>query len=85
MILRATNKVNLAIKHAAQEAGASFVALSKASNNHDACSSSPWAFGWEFDDFNVVGVRHFHPNLQGQQASAIAVVESLPLGRRARR
>ena len=73
-------ELSLATKHAAQQTGAEFVAASKISRNHDACSSEPWVTGYEA----TLGFEHvftsMHPNVAGHAAVAQAVVDHVTSG-----
>lgn len=68
--LDVARQLQLATKHAAQRSGAELVEASKASRGHDACSSDPWVFGWEFDNILAGGAKAFHPNAAGMAAVA---------------
>jgi lysophospholipase L1-like esterase len=68
-MLETARKLQLATKHATQQTGAELVELSKASRQHDACSSDPWAYGW--------GALSYHPNDAGHTAAADLVVQQL--------
>ena len=60
---------------AARRGGALYVPISRISKGHDICSARPWAFGFQFPKwmFNWAPMP-FHPNQQGMDAIAKAVV-----------
>jgi len=72
-LLDVARELSLATKHAAQKTGAEFVAASKESRQHDACSSDPWMTGYAL----APGVSAMHPTAAGHAAVAAAVVKQL--------
>lgn len=70
-LLEVARELSLATKHAAQQIGAEFVAVSKASRGHDVCSADPWMTGYEPSG----GLMH--PSAAGHAAVAEAVVRQL--------
>ena len=75
--LDVARQLQLATKHAAQQAGAELVELSKASRSHDVCSADPWVSGLVWSDFFTKGILPFHPNAAGMQAAADLLVDHL--------
>jgi lysophospholipase L1-like esterase len=76
-VLAFERQVDLLIKHVARETNVLFADAAKAAKGHDACSSDPWIFGFTFGDFNVVGLRPYHPNLKGYTAVANLIKATL--------
>lgn len=75
-LLKVAGELSLATKHAAEEDRVEYVAASKESRHHDACSSDPWTTGYDFSTRSAP----MHPTKAGQQAVADAVVKQLTNG-----
>lgn len=72
-LLDVARELSSATKHAAQRTGTEFVAASKVSRHHDACSADPWMTGYDFSP----GVAAMHPNRAGHANIATAVMHQL--------
>ena len=72
-MLAVADQLSRATKHAAQEAGVSFLAASKLSRAHDVCSDEPWMIGYDV----TRGVSLMHPNELGHRAVADALIDQL--------
>lgn len=70
-LLKVADKVNLATRVAAQRTGVEYIAASKLSRDHDACSAQPWVTGY------VPSANLMHPRQEGHAAIADAVLRQL--------
>lgn len=60
------------MRSAAQRTGAILVDMHRIGATHNACSTSPWTFGW-----SNAGLAPFHPNSRGARATANAIAIAL--------
>jgi lysophospholipase L1-like esterase len=72
-LLEVARELSLASKRAAQLTGVEFVAASKESRHHDACSSDPWVIGYDYSR----GFVMMHPNEAGHVAVADAIIRQV--------
>jgi hypothetical protein len=75
--LKIAQALQLATKHAAQQAGAELVEWSKATRGHDVCSQDPWMFKWQDTRFAPTPVAPYHPTLAGMQSAASLIASQI--------
>jgi lysophospholipase L1-like esterase len=68
----ATDRLNVAIQSAAEDAGLAFVAVAPAFIGHAVCDQRPWINGLTFPVVNS-----YHPNIAGHTAYAVLVGRAL--------
>ena len=77
-LTQVARELSNATKHAAQQTGTEFIAASRDSRGHDACSTSPWMTGYDFSP----GLAAMHPNEAGHAAVATSVIRHLRISKR---
>ncbi|MGF4041762.1 SGNH/GDSL hydrolase family protein [Paenarthrobacter nitroguajacolicus] len=72
-LLEVARELSLSTKHAAQATGSDYIAASKDSRHHDACSKDPWMTGYMFAPRSAP----MHPKETGHAAMAEAIIRQL--------